>query len=109
MAGRALNSRLYEKRPPANAPAARLAWDKFVEDEAKPYKPAKYGNMGSAGVATTGPEEPPRNRVPKSMCRLHAGEWVWIMEFENGDLEEKTCEVIAWHVRKAKASRADAG
>jgi hypothetical protein len=106
MVGPALNSVEYTSRPAANAPSARQAWDQFVLQEAKPRKTTRYGNMGSAGVATSGPDEPPKNRKPLEMCRTFVGEWIWLMKFENGDFEELDCQVMAWHAReKAKKKR----
>mgnify|MGYP001477458889 CR=1 FL=1 len=108
MVGRALNSRAYGSRPPANVPTARAAWDSFIETEAKPRRTERYGNMGSAGVATTGPEEPAQNRTPKQMCRTFVGEWVWVMEFTNGDFDERQCSVISWRVKRDKRQRLEA-
>ena len=106
MVGPALNSVSYVSRPPTNAPAARLAWDRFVEQESKPRATTRYGNMGSAGVATSGPDEPPRNRTPVSMIRTFVGDWIWVMKFDDDDYEELECQVIAWQVRQARKARA---
>jgi hypothetical protein len=79
----------YRSRPAANRQAARYAWDWFVEDEAREHKRYQYGNLGRAGCATFSHVEPPRNRTPKEMTYRHMDYWVWVMEFTNGDYEEK--------------------
>ena len=83
-----------------------MAWDRFVEQESKPRTTTRYGSMGAAGVATSGTEEPPRNRTPVSMIRTFVGDWIWLMKFEDGDYEELECRTIAWHARKASRQRA---
>ena len=104
MPGRALNSVIYEVRPPASVRAARAAWDLLVEAEERPTATTRFGNMGSAGVATMGPEIPPRRRRPMTMARTFADYWIWLMEFDDGDFEEIECRFVLQKLAKASQS-----